>query len=174
MNARDDDAGRAARGDAGSLPPPTYVVRALTLADYEAVLALWRGSEGIGLNESDTREAIAWFLERNPGLSLVATEANGPIVAAVLCGHDGRRGYLHHLAVAATHRRRGIGRTLVETCLDRLRAMGLAKCNIFLYRDNAAGRAFWTRHDWRAREDLVVVQRSLPDHGVSRAPGPER
>ena len=69
----------------------------MTMADYPAVRSLWERTEGMGLNESDTPEAIAMFLERNPGLSLVIDSPDGEIVGAVLCGHDGRRGYLHHL-----------------------------------------------------------------------------
>jgi len=135
-------------------------LRAMTPADYDAVLALWQSSEGIGLNESDTREAIAAYLARNPGFSLVA-ETEGVIVGALLCGHDGRRGYLHHLAVASPHRRRGLGRTLVGESLARLRAQGITKCNIFLFANNAAGRAFWLREGWAPREDLVVVQKAI-------------
>jgi ribosomal protein S18 acetylase RimI-like enzyme len=136
------------------------VLRAMTPADYHAVLALWRASEGIGLNESDTREAIAAYLMRNPGFSLV-TEIEGVIVGALLSGHDGRRGYLHHLAVASPHRRRGLGRALVDESLARLHAQGIAKCNIFLFANNAAGRAFWLREGWTPREDLVLVQKAI-------------
>jgi putative acetyltransferase len=125
------------------------------------VLALWRSCEGIGLNESDTREAIAAYLVRNPGLSLVATDADGVIVGAVLGGHDGRRGYLHHLAVASAHRGCGLGRALVDKTLTRLSQLGIQKCNIFLYANNAAGRAFWLREGWSLREDLVVVQKVI-------------
>jgi N-acetylglutamate synthase len=141
--------------------PAEYRLRELRLADYDTVMALWQRSEGIGLNESDTRDAIAAFLSRNVGLSAVAVDAADAIVGAVLCGHDGRRGYLHHLAVAAGQRRRGIGAALVERCLAHLRAAGIPKCSIFLYADNHAGRSFWLRHGWAAREDLVIVQRTL-------------
>jgi putative acetyltransferase len=138
-----------------------YQFRDFTLDDYEPVLALWRASDGVGLNASDTRPAIAAYLARNPGLSLVATDTTGAISGAVLCGHDGRRGYLHHLAVAVAHRRRGVGRRLVEAALDRLRSAGIPKCNLFLYATNTAGRAFWERCGWSAREDLVLIQRPL-------------
>ncbi|HSY54465.1 MAG TPA: GNAT family N-acetyltransferase [Opitutaceae bacterium] len=140
--------------------PAAPVLRALTPADYDAVFALWQASEGMGLNESDTRDAIASYLVRNPGLSLVA-EVENKIAGAVLCGHDGRRGYLHHLAVAHQYRRSGLGRALVDESLARLRAQGITKCNIFLYAANAAGRAFWLHEGWAPREDLVVVQKSV-------------
>jgi len=131
-------------------------------ADFDQVIALWKTSEGVGLNESDTREAIALYLERNPGLSLVARDEPRKIIGAVLCGHDGRRGYLHHLAVAAEHRRQGIGQTLVAACLSKLGELGIQKCNIFLYADNAEGRVFWERHGWTERADLRVLQRPVP------------
>lgn len=139
----------------------TYALRPLTTADYDAVLDLWRNTEGICLNESDTRDAIASFLQRNPRLSTVACAPDGVIVGAVLCGHDGRRGYLHHLAVTPTHRKKGLGRALVNACLEQLAALGIPKCNIFLLADNADGRVFWLHEGWATRDDLVVVQKPL-------------
>ena len=138
----------------------TVAIRPMEIADYDAVLALWEASEGVGLGESDTRPAIERYLARNPGLSLVAV-AGGAIVGAVLCGHDGRRGYLHHVAMALSHRGRGLGRTLVEDSLDGLRAQGIARCTIVVYADNAAGEAFWTRIGWARRGDLQVMQRAI-------------
>ncbi|MGA2444795.1 MAG: GNAT family N-acetyltransferase [Opitutaceae bacterium] len=137
-----------------------WQLRRMTLADYDEVVALWRATEGIGLNESDERAAIGAYLARNPGMSFVAV-AGGRIIGAVLGGHDGRRGYLHHLAVTPAWRRRGLGRALVEAVLAELKKCGMLKCNIFLYADNEAGRAFWLKHGWAAREDLVLVQKPL-------------
>ncbi len=132
----------------------------MTLADYDAVLRLWQASEGVGLNESDARPAIEVYLARNPGLSCVAL-SEGEIVGAVLCGHDGRRGYLHHLAVAKRHRGRGLGKRLVEACLAGLLTLRIPKCNLFLFADHAAGEAFWQHNGWNAREDLRVMQKAI-------------
>ncbi len=115
--------------------------------------------EGIGLNESDTAPAIGRFLARNPDLSPIALASDGSLVGAVLCGHDGRRGYLHHLAVDVAHRKRGIARTLVDHCLSSLQLLGILKCNIFLFRDHARGADFWQHNGWSARDDLRVFQR---------------
>ena len=132
----------------------------MTLADFDAVRRLWQNTEGVGLNESNRRENIALFLARNPGLSRVAVDGD-VIVGAVLCGHDGRRGYLHHLAVAKTQRQLGIGKQLVKACLADLARQGISKCNIFLFADNAAGEAFWQHNGWTKRADLQVMQKSL-------------
>jgi putative acetyltransferase len=130
----------------------------MTTDHYDEVLALWQATEGVGLNESDTREQIASYLARNPGLSLIA-RSEARIIGAVLCGHDGRRGYLHHLAVAPEWRRQGLGRRMVETCLGNLAGLGIQKCNIFLYTDNDSGEQFWRCGGWKQRTDLKILQR---------------
>ena len=114
-------------------------------------------AEGVGLNESDTRKAIGRFLKRNPGFSQVAVSGNR-VVAVVLCGHDGRRGYLHHLAVAREWRRKGVGKALVAVCLRKLHREEIPKCNLFLFATNRPGRAFWKRLGWTVRGDLRLVQ----------------
>lgn len=145
-----------------------FTLRSLTIADYDAVYALWLQTEGMGLNDSDTRDAIAAFLDRNEALSAVACDEAGQIIGAVLCGHDGRRGYLHHLAVALAQRKRGIGRALVNTCLEKLAAIKIQKCNLFLFDSNTDGRAFWLHQGWTAREDIVLVQKDLKSGNCSR------
>lgn len=141
-------------------PTVPLTVRAFERSDYPAVRALWEATPGVGLNESDIEEAIASFLLRNPQMSAVATRG-AMIVGAVLCGHDGRRGYLHHLAVAESHRRQGIARALLDWCLQHLIAEGILKCNIFLYTDNAGGAAFWRHNGWSSRADLAILQKPL-------------
>lgn len=128
----------------------------MTMRHYEPVYALWQASPGIVLTRSDSRERIEAFLRRNPGLSHVAM-VQEKLVGAVLCGHDGRRGYLHHLAVAAAYRGRGIGRALVEICLRRLREQGIEKCHIFVMQDNPEGIAFWERIGWIDRTELKIM-----------------
>lgn len=130
--------------------------------DYDEVLALWQKCEGVGLTSSDSREAVHAFLPRNPGLCLVARH-DGRIIGAVLCGHDGRRGYLYHLAVASEYRKKGIGKAIVENCLSRLASFGIHKATIFVYGDNDSGQQFWRQIGWKDRNDLVVLQReTLP------------
>ena len=136
------------------------ILRAFRIGDYDAVIALWRRCQGIGLGASDTRSAIAGYLRRNPGFSFVA-QRKGKLVGAILGGHDGRRGYLHHLAVATRHRRAGLGRQLVERCLEKLRKAGIQKCDIFVFAGNAEGMKFWTRTGWARRPDLCLLQVDL-------------
>lgn len=138
--------------------PPN--IRSMTTSDLPEVLALWDASPGVGLNESDTVEQLSGFLARNPGLSLVAQEKD-KVIAAVLCGHDGRRGYLHHLAVATDYQRRGVGTQLIEQCIKSLRELKILKCNIFVYNDNDDGTEFWRGKGWFDRSDMKIMQRLI-------------
>jgi ribosomal protein S18 acetylase RimI-like enzyme len=128
----------------------------LSIDDYDAVLRLWSATEGLQMRTPDSRAGIAAYLERNRGSSFVA-RVDGEVVGAVLCGHDGRRGYVHHLAVAPAYRRRGIGTALVHQALAALERQGIAKCLGFVLATNKDGFAFWARAAWERRRDLGVV-----------------
>ena len=132
----------------------------MSLADYDDVLHLWQNSEGVGLSESDTRAEIGSFLKRNRGMSFVAREKE-KLVGAILCGHDGRRACLYHLAVAPSHRRNGLGTKLVHRCLAELKKAGIHRCNVFFYATNAQGERFWLKLGWKRRSDLCMAQRNL-------------
>jgi ribosomal protein S18 acetylase RimI-like enzyme len=138
----------------------SVTTREFVLDDYDGAIALWQRMEGIEICEGDSREEIAEYLERNPGLSQVA-EADGQIVGAALCGHDGRRGWIYHLAVADTHRRRKIGQQLIDACLDRLRAARLKRAIILVAGDNPAGHDFWLRNGWEDIDGALAMTKEL-------------
>lgn len=138
-----------------------FIISPLTLDVYENVMTLWKESEGIGLSGADSKESLRFYLERNPKLSLVAMDENGMLVGAILCGHDGRRGYIHHLAVRSDCRRQGIGRILVEEVLSRLRALGIQKCHLFIFNDNVSAIAFWKSLGWIPRTDISVISKDI-------------
>lgn len=137
-----------------------WTIQPFNLPAYDEVMALWQRCEGIGLSGADSREAIAAYLERNPGMSFVAM-ADGKIVGAILSGHDGRRGYIQHLAVDLRWRRQGMARQLVGRCLAVLKAAGIGKAHIFIFTDNESGRAFWESIGWGYRTDIRVVSKNL-------------
>jgi len=135
-----------------------FPINVMQFDDYDEVLALWQRCEGVGITPSDSREAVQTFLDRNPGLCFVARQ-DGQIIGAVLCGHDGRRGYMYHLAVAPEHRKKGIGRAIVDACLAELASAGIQKSTIFVYGHNGTGQHFWRGTGWKDRADLVVLQK---------------
>jgi ribosomal protein S18 acetylase RimI-like enzyme len=137
-------------------------IKEMTIADYDPVLALWQLAEGVGLSDADSPDGIAAFLERNPGLSFVAMNEE-KVVGVILCGHDGRRGYIHHLAVSPSHRRQGIGQALVAHSLAGLEQAGIAKCHLFVFRENKGALTFWQNTGWIERVDLGMWSRYTQD-----------
>jgi ribosomal protein S18 acetylase RimI-like enzyme len=127
----------------------------MVAVDYPALRTLWESSEGVGLSDADSPAGFEQFLARNPGLSFVAADGDR-LVGGVLCGHDGRRGYIHHLAVSPSHRRRGVARDLVVRCLSGLGAEGIQKCHVFVFGENTVARTFWESASWSPRVELVM------------------
>jgi len=134
--------------------------REFVMSDYDDVIALWEGVEGVEICEGDSRQEIAEYLKRNPGLSRVAILDN-KIVGAALCGHDGRRGWIYHLAVAPTYRRQKVGNDLLESCLDALRAIGLKRAIILVAGDNPGGHDFWLRNGWEDIDGALAMTKEL-------------
>jgi putative acetyltransferase len=135
-------------------------IREMQIEDYDQVYALWRSTEGIGLSLADSRDHIARYLASNPGMSFCAWEGVA-LAGAVLCGHDSRRGYLHHLAVSRPYRGAGIGRSLVHRCLAALQDAGITKCHLFVFQDNREAIAFWQHNGWALRTDLYIMSKNL-------------
>ncbi|MBP3956384.1 GNAT family N-acetyltransferase [Gemmata sp. G18] len=141
-----------------------FTLRPMGEEDIPAALALWQGLPGIGLRDADNPASLAKYLRRNPGCSFVALDGAGALIGVSLAGHDGRRGYLHHVAVSPHCRKQGLGRELVERCAAALKAEGIEKINFSVKADNAAGLAFWNRVGGRERTDLVIVSLILGDN----------
>jgi ribosomal protein S18 acetylase RimI-like enzyme len=159
---------RAIRGGSpASRGEGAFLVRALEGADYPAVRALWERSPGVGLSETDTPAKTAAFLAHNPpGLSGIATDADGNVIGVILCGHDGRRGQLYHLAVDESWSGRGVAKSLVAHALAGLAGCGIDKCNLLVFDENTNGAAFWTANGFAEREDLKIHQRIVAHHTV--------
>lgn len=134
----------------------TIEIREFAPADYDSVRALWLAAPGVVVRDADAREPLTAYLARNQGLSFVALDGD-LLVGAVLCGTDGRRGYLQHLAVAPTHQRLGVGRRLAERCVAALAARGIDKCHLMVLADNVDAAAFWARIGWIDRSDVRLM-----------------
>ena len=137
---------------------PNWQLDELVPGDYEAALELWNASPGVNANESPAE--FSRILARNPGMSFCA-RADGRLIGAVFCGHDGHRGFLYHLAVEPAYRRLGIARLLVARCLARLAEEGIQRVSIHLFADNEDGSAFWQRTGWRKRPNVLVMSKDI-------------
>jgi ribosomal protein S18 acetylase RimI-like enzyme len=137
-----------------------YSFREMIMSDYERVLALWQRTPGLGLSDADSRKGICIFLVRNQGLCFVCNEGDR-IIGTILCGHDSRRGYIYHLAVDEAYRKRGLGRQLTQMSLDALHRLGIARCHLFVYRDNEEAELFYNNMGWQKRSTLNIFSKDV-------------
>ena len=137
-------------------------IHEMDITDYDQIYQLWESSENIGLSKADSRYGITRFLERNPGMSYVAWTGD-VLVGTVLCGHDGRLGYIHHLMVHPDHRRQGIGQSLVSRCMFALTRIGIQKCHLFVFEDNIGGIKFWENLGWTKRVELTMMSHVIQE-----------
>ena len=142
------------------MEPAEITTREFVIADYDAVIGLWNAVDGLEICEGDSREELTHYLARNPGLSRVA-EDNGRIVGAVLCGHDGRRGWIYHLAVSPVYRGRNIAKRLLDDCMSGLRRAGIKRAIILVAEDNPAGHGFWLRNGWENIDGAMPMARDV-------------
>jgi len=139
-----------------------YSTRTMQISDYEQAVQLWQSLPGIGLSGADEKDNICDFLQKNPSTCLVALN-DGNLIGTILGGSDGRRGYIHHLAVQLSEQNKGIGKKLVDLCLNEFKKAGIQKCHIFVISDNAEGIAFWKKIGWQLRDDILVMSKEILD-----------
>lgn len=131
-------------------------IRSVTPGDHPALLGLWQRTPGLQLRVEDEFEPFCAYLERNPDLSLLI-EQDGQVLASLLVGHDGRRGYLQHLVVDEPWRGRGFARALLREGLFRLAALGIEKSHVFVLGDAPLALEFWlAQPGWEMRRDIQV------------------
>lgn len=139
------------------------MIRTMTIDDYVAVFDLWMNTPNMGLRTlDDSREGIEQFLKRNPATCFVAYD--GEIVSGVvLCGHNGRRGYIYHTVVHPNYRRQGIGTALIDAAIDALRKEGITRVCLNVIESNEIGKEFWINRGWEKRDFLGFYSRFITD-----------
>ena len=137
------------------------IIQRFVIKDYAEVYNLWNNTVGMGMRSlDDTQDGISRFLERNPSTNFVV-KIDEEIVGAILCGNDGRRGYIYHLAVKESVRKQGIGRSLVDEVVTALKQVGINKAALVVFCDNEIGNGFWERIGFQKRNDLIYRDMSI-------------
>ncbi|MDR1955674.1 MAG: GNAT family N-acetyltransferase [Treponema sp.] len=138
-----------------------WIIRIMTHEDYEPVYDLWTRTPGMGMRPvDDAASRVRQFLERNTRTCFVADHA-GTLAGAILSGHDGRRGYIYHAAVAEAYRGQGLGTALVSVVEQALREQGITKIALVAFKGNEAGNRFWEKQGFTIREDLVYRNKQI-------------
>lgn len=139
------------------------MIRNMTVDDYEKVFQLWIDTKGMGLRSlDDSREGISKFLKRNPTTNFVALDED-KIVGAILCGNDGRRGYIYHTVVLDEYRRRGIATQLIDAAVLALQREGITRVCLNVMETNEQGKTFWQNRGWEKKDFLGFYSKSITD-----------
>ncbi|MFN8380976.1 MAG: GNAT family N-acetyltransferase [Anaerolineales bacterium] len=143
-------------------------IQKMTIDDYDDVYCLWVNTPGMGLNNlDDSKQGIIKYLKRNPNTCFVARE-NGKLIGVILSGHDGRRAFIYHMAVDISHRKKGVGRKLVEFALNALQEEGIHKVAFVVFKKNEIGNEFWEKLGFDERTDLVYRNKVISKSEMKR------
>ena len=118
-------------------------IRTFQDADAGEIVRLW-GDCGLVVAHNDPYKDIARKRRVQPDLFLVGWIGKR-IVATVMAGYEGHRGWLNYLAVAPERRGRGLGRQMVAEAEKRLRRLGCPKINLQIRRSNTGVMAFYRK-----------------------------
>ncbi|MFZ1322621.1 MAG: GNAT family N-acetyltransferase [Ignavibacteria bacterium] len=132
----------------------------MDISYFEKIKNFWETTDGIKLTIGDSKEELESYLKRNKGMSFICKNKDD-LIGTILCGHDGRRGFIYHLAVHKDYRKENIATTLIEMSLDQLRSAGIKRCMIMADEVNESGKSFWLKMNWRKRDDLKMFSIDL-------------
>ncbi|MBO5057123.1 MAG: GNAT family N-acetyltransferase [Lachnospiraceae bacterium] len=138
-------------------------IRLMDIADYKELFQLWTSTTGMGLRSlDDSKEGISLFLKRNPSTNFVALNS-GIIVGAILCGNDGRRGYIYHTVVQEAYHNQGIATALIEASISALKKEGITRVCLNVMESNEKGKAFWQNRGWEKKDFLGFYSKSITE-----------
>lgn len=136
-------------------------IRSFRPEDESATVALWQQCDLVR-PWNNPHQDIARKLCVRPELFLVGV-LDGQIVASVMIGYEGHRGWINYLAVAPEHRRKGFGRLLISEAERRLRQTGCPKINLQIRATNQGVIEFYRRLGYSVDDVVSMGKRLVPD-----------
>jgi len=137
------------------------LIRPYATTDRAEVVALWLAC-GLTRPWNDPLADIARKLADSPGLFLVGEDGDD-VVASVMAGYDGHRGWINYLAVHPSWQGHGLGREMMAVAEERLLALGCPKINLQVRDDNEAARQFYEAIGYRQDPVVSFGKRLIPD-----------
>jgi len=134
-------------------PLPTLAIAPIADPDIAAVISLWQAC-GLTRPWNDPASDIA-LARREPNSTLLIGRDGDAIVATVMVGHDGHRGWVYYVATDPERRGKGYGRTIMNAAEDWLRAAGMAKLQLMVRRENSKAGAFYQSIGYEEQQTIV-------------------
>ncbi|WP_407159273.1 GNAT family acetyltransferase [Bradyrhizobium sp. STM 3557] len=137
---------------------PSLVIAEITDDDIQAVIALWQRCD-LTRPWNDPAGDIA-FARRGDNAAVLVGRHSDSIVASVMVGHDGHRGWVYYVAVDPDHRGKDYGRTIMAAAEDWLRQRSVVKVMLLVRSDNTKVQAFYETLDY-VEQDRVIYAKWL-------------
>lgn len=147
-------------------------IRPFDTRDEAAVVRLWKDC-GLVVPWNDPYKDVQRKLKVQPEMFLVGC-SDEQVIATVMAGYDGHRGWINYLAVHPDHQRTGIGRRMMEEAENRLRAMGCPKINLQIRSSNVAVIEFYKAIGFKPDDVLSFGKRLDPDDEAEQIAGEGR
>ena len=135
---------------------PSLAIAPIEDADVAAVIALWQAC-GLTRPWNDPAADIA-LARRGPNSTILIGRADNTIVATVMVGHDGHRGWVYYVATDPDRRAKGFGLAIMDAAEDWLRAAGIAKLQLLVRRENAKAGAFYQSIGYAETQTIVFAK----------------
>ena len=136
-------------------------IRPFNADDEKAVIELWQKCDLVrpwNNQESDIKRKLTV----NPELFLVGV-SKGKVIATIMGGYEGHRGWVNYLAVDPAYQRKGYGRQLMVEIEKRLLALGCPKVNLQVRNGNTAALEFYSRIGYKDDDVVSLGKRIIPD-----------
>lgn len=137
-------------------------VRTFDIKDQTAVIDLWRACDLV-VPWNDPVKDIARKMKVDADLFLVG-ESGGEIVATVMGGYEGHRGWINYLAVSPQHQRKGYGRKIMEFVEQKFQLKGCPKINLQIRGSNTQATAFYESIGYDIENVIGLGKRLEPDN----------
>ena len=125
-------------------------------ADVAEIVALWQAC-GLTRPWNDPAADVA-FARRGSNATVLIGRDDSAIVATVLVGHDGHRGWVYYLAVDPNHRHKGYGRIMMDTAENWLRETGIEKLQLLVRADNKSVKNFYQSLGYSEQERIIYAK----------------
>jgi GNAT superfamily N-acetyltransferase len=136
--------------------PPILSTAPIEDADIAAVIALWQRCD-LTRPWNDPAADIA-MARRGANATVLVGRDGGDIVASVLVGHDGHRGWVYYVSVDPDRRGKGYGRAIMNAAEDWLRGVGIEKLQLMVRAGNAKVQAFYETLDYQEQARVIYAK----------------
>jgi ribosomal protein S18 acetylase RimI-like enzyme len=137
-------------------PPLALTIAPIGDADITGVIALWQACH-LTRPWNDPAADIALARKGSNATVLIGRDS-ASIIATVLVGHDGHRGWVYYLAVDPEHRHKGYGRVMMDAAEGWLRGHGIEKLQLLVRPDNSQVKEFYQSLGYSEQERIIYAK----------------